>query len=99
MLCLLLGGFDKSLHIVPKALLERVQCFRKDIKGCRRDEHKTYGPLDDYWVILSTSKAYDYLRARRDEICFVFDPPWFVDHRRRRRERFLPKHILETKFR
>ena len=42
-------------------------------------EHKTYSPLDDGWVILTTSKAFHYLRARRDEIRFAFDPPKFVD--------------------
>ena len=39
----------------------------------------TYSPLDDRWVILTTSKAFDYFRARRDEIRFVFDPLQFVD--------------------
>ena len=42
-------------------------------------KHKTYRPLDDHWVILSTSNAFDYFRARRDEIRFTFDPPEFVD--------------------
>ena len=27
--CRLLGGLDKARHIVPTALLVRVQCFRK----------------------------------------------------------------------
>ena len=35
----------------------------------------TYHPLDDHWVILSTSKAFEYFRARGDEIVFTFDPP------------------------
>ena len=29
--CLLRGGLNKSRHIVPTALLVRVQCFRKDL--------------------------------------------------------------------
>ena len=39
----------------------------------------TYSPLDDRRVILTTSKAFHYFRARRDEIRFAFDPPKFVD--------------------
>ena len=89
--CLLWGGLDKSRHIVPIAWLVRVQCFRKDlymykvvegqstrsvhVQGCRRAKYKTYGPLDDQWVILSTSKAFDNFRARWDEIRFTSDPP------------------------
>ena len=43
-------------------------------------KQKTYSPLDDPWVILlTTSKAFHYFRARRDEIRFAFDPPEFVD--------------------
>ena len=30
-LCLFLGGLDKSRHIVPTALIVRVQCFKKDL--------------------------------------------------------------------
>ena len=29
--CLLWGGLDKSRHIIPTALLVRLQCFRKDL--------------------------------------------------------------------
>ena len=73
--CLLLGGLDKSRHIVSTALLVRVQCFRKDLyKAVEGPKHKTYLPRDDQWVILSTSKAFDYFRARRDEIRFTSDP-------------------------
>ena len=49
------------------------------VQGCKRAEHKTYSPLDDRWVILTTSPAFHYFRARRDEIRFTFDPPKFVD--------------------
>ena len=42
-------------------------------------KHKTYSHLDDRWVILTTSKAFHYFRARQDEIRFAFDPPKFVD--------------------
>ena len=42
-------------------------------------KHKTYSPLDDRLVILTTSKAFHYFQARRDEIRFAFDPRKFVD--------------------
>ena len=41
--------------------------------------HKTYRPLDDNLVTMTTSKAFHYFRARRDKIRFVFDTLWFVD--------------------
>ena len=44
-----------------------------------RAKYKTYRPLDDHWVIFSTSKAISYSRARRDEIRCSFDPPKFVE--------------------
>ena len=42
-------------------------------------QYRTYSPLDDHLVILTTSKAFHYFQARRDEIRFVFDIPKFVD--------------------
>ena len=51
----------------------------RSVQGSKRTEHKTYSPPDDRWVILTTSKAFHYFRARRDEIRFVFNPPKFVD--------------------
>ena len=49
------------------------------VQGCKRAKHKTYSPVDDYRVILTKSKAFHYFQARRDEIRFAFDPPYFVD--------------------
>ena len=63
-----------SRHILPNALLVRVQCVRKDLYKAKV-KHKTCRPLDDHWVILSASKAFDYFGARRDEIRFASDPP------------------------
>ena len=51
----------------------------RSVQGCRRAKHKTNSPLDDNWVIFLISKACDYFRARRDEICFTFDLLQFVD--------------------
>ena len=36
---------------------------------------QVYSPLDDRWVMLMTSKAFQYFRVRRYEIRFAFDPP------------------------
>ena len=78
--CRLWGGLDKARHIVPTALLVRVQRLKNELyKAAKRAKYKTYSPLDDHWVILSTSNAFNYFRARRDEIRFAFDPLWFVD--------------------
>ena len=41
--------------------------------------HQTYRPLDDHLVILTTSKAFDYFRAWRDEIRITFHITKFVD--------------------
>ena len=54
--------------------------WERSVHGCRTAKHKTYRPLDDHWVIRSTSKAFDYFRARRDETRFTFDFSSFVDY-------------------
>ena len=46
----------KTQSIVPTALLFRVQHFRKCMY--KTEEHSTNSPLDDDWVVLSTSKAF-----------------------------------------
>ena len=40
-------------------------------KAVQRTKHNTFRPLDDHRVILSTWKAFDYFRARPDEIRFT----------------------------
>ena len=42
---------------VPIALLVRVRLKERSVQGYRRTEHKTFRPLDDHWVQLSTSKT------------------------------------------
>ena len=78
--CRLWRGLDKVRHIVPTALLVRVQRFRSDLYKAVKgpNTRPIYSPLDDRWVILTTSQAFYYFRSRRDEIRF-FDPPKFVD--------------------
>ena len=90
--CLLWGGLDKSRHIVPTALLVRVQCFRKCLSSTRS-------------IILSMI-IWSYFRCRR--CLTIFEPDetnklrvltslvWRLDHRRRPVERFIQKLILET---
>ena len=70
--CLLWRGLEKSRHIVPTTLLVRVQCFRKDLN--KVVEGPSTSPIF-LSMVLSTSKAFDYFRARRDEIRFALDPP------------------------
>ena len=74
------GGLNKARHIVRTALLVQSATLKKwSVQGCKRAEYKTYSPLDDRWVILTTSRAFHYFRAWRDEIRFAFDPPKSVD--------------------
>ena len=47
----------------------------RSIQGCKMAKHKTYCPVDDQWVILSSSKAFNYFLTRRDESRCVFEPP------------------------
>ena len=72
-------GSDKARHVVPTALLVRVLSFRKGL--CEAVEGPNTRLLDDQWVILSSSsKSFNYFRTRRDEIRCVFDPPYFVNY-------------------
>ena len=65
----LLRRLDKTRHIVPTALLVSVQRLRNDLyKAVKVSSTR---PI----VVLMTSKAFQYFRARRDEISFAFDPP------------------------
>ena len=65
---------DKTRLIVPTPLLVRVQCSRKDLYKAVKGP-STRPPLDDHWVIISTSKAFNYFPSRRDKIRCPFDPP------------------------
>ena len=75
--CRLWGGLDNARHIVPTALWVTVQCWRTDLHRAVEGpiKYKTYGLLDDLWVILSTSKAFDNVSAWHDKIRFAFDHP------------------------
>ena len=77
--CRLWGGLDKARHIVPTPLLVRVQCFRKGPYKAVEGPSTRLNPLDDRWVILSSSKAFNFFRTPWDEIRCVFDPPYFVN--------------------
>ena len=80
----LLGGLDKARHVVPTALVVRVQCFRKGLY--KAVEGPSTRPIYLSMITGSycpSSKAFDYFRTRRDEIRCVFDhhppPPYFVN--------------------
>ena len=59
----------------------------RSVQGCRRAKYKFYSPLDDAWVIWSTSKVFNYFRSRRDASrCAVYIPAlgedWITEERR-----------------
>ena len=89
--CRLWGGLDKARHKVPIALLVRLQRLRKDLYKAVKGPSTRPIVLSMILVIPTTSKAFDYFRARRDEIRFTFDPPelCWQDHCRRQGEWFL----------
>ena len=78
--CRLWGGLDKARHIVPTALLVRVQRFRNDlykaVKGPSTRPIVLSMIAGSYW---RRRRRFTIFRARRDEIRFAFDPPKFVN--------------------
>ena len=74
--CLLWGCLDKSRHIVPTALSQNAMLLERSVQGWRRAKHKTYRPLDDQWFILSTSKAFAYLRVTKKDRTFIQIDVW-----------------------
>ena len=78
--CRLWGGLDKARHIVPTALLVRVQRFRNDL-------YKAVKGPSTRPIVLSMIAGSYWRRRRRftifepDEMKFrfAFDPPKFVD--------------------
>ena len=75
-----LGRFRQGPSYSPNRLVSQSATLKEwSVQDCKRAEHKTYSPLGARWVILTTSKAFHYFRARRDEIRFAFDPPKFID--------------------
>ena len=77
--CRLWGGLGKARHIVPTALLVRVQRFRNDlykaVKGPSTRPIVLSMIAGSYW----RRHYFHYFRARRDKIRFAFDPPKFED--------------------
>ena len=52
-----LRRFEQTTSYSPTTVLVRLQCARKDLyKAVEGTKHKTYRPVDDHWVILSTSR-------------------------------------------
>ena len=60
---------------VNRLVSQRVTLQERSVQGCERVKYKPYSHLDDRWVTLTTSKAPQYFRARRDEIRCAFNPP------------------------
>ena len=66
--CHLWGGLDKLRHYSPNRLVsESAKLQIRSAQGYKRTKRKTFSLLDDRWVILTTSKAFHYFWARRDE--------------------------------
>ena len=68
---------DKLCHVVPTALLVRVQFLRKSLHIAVKAKYKTYYLLNDLWVIQSISKAFRHFVF--EEIIVVTDPSRFVN--------------------
>ena len=60
--CRLRGGLDKARHIVPTALLVRVQRFTNDLYKAVKGP-STRPIAHDHLVIMTTSKAFHYFRV------------------------------------
>ena len=96
--CLFVGSLKKTRHIVPTALLVRVQCFRKDLYRAVEGPNTK---LIDLSIITGS-----YFRRLRRLTIFKPDETKLashltllrLDHRRKPGARFLQKHILETIF-
>ena len=71
-----LRRFGQGTSFSPNRLVSQSAMLQEKIEqDCKRAKHNNYRPLDDHWIILTTSKAVHYFRARRDEIRSAFDPP------------------------
>ena len=55
--CRLWGGLRQGPLYSPNRLVSQSTMLKeRSVQGCRRAKHKTYSPVDDHWVILSSSK-------------------------------------------
>ena len=71
-----LRRFGQGPSYSPNRLVSQsAMLSEKFVQGCTRAKHKTYSPLDDQWIMLSSSKAFNYFRSRRDKIRCVIGPP------------------------
>ena len=73
--CCRWGGLDKDRKTILNRIVVRVQCFIKFLYKAvfisRRAKYKTYCPLDNQWIILSTSKAFNYFQTRSIEYLII----------------------------
>ena len=61
-----LRRFRQGPSYSPNRLVSQSATLKEcSVQGCKRAKHNTYSPLNDHWVILSTSKAFRYFLARR----------------------------------
>ena len=65
-------------------------------KSCRRAKYKTFSPLHNLLVILSTSKTFYCCLRRQNSLRFWSSLVYSLDLRRELDERFLQKHIIKN---
>ena len=54
-----------SYTCIPSRLVSQSATLNElSIQGCKRAKHMTYNPINDHWVILTTSKAFHYSLQR-----------------------------------
>ena len=59
--CRLWGGFWQGpLYSLNRLVSQNASLSEWSVQGCKRAKHKTYNPLDDRWIILTTSKVFHY---------------------------------------
>ena len=65
----------------------------RSVQCCKGTKHKTYHPLDDHLVVLTTAKAFN-IRIRRDELCCALNYPSSLQ--RSMWVNTFKRHVLET---
>ena len=86
-----LRRFGQGPSYSPNRLVsQNAMHYGRSVQGCLRANHKTYGPLDDQWVILSSSEEFNYFRTLTRCNSVGLWPSLFcrLDHHRRPGDRF-----------
>ena len=74
-----LRRFGQGPSYSPNRLVSQsAMLYERSVQGFMRAKHKTHGPLDDQWVILSSSKAFNYFLTRQVllKTCYSYSCKW-----------------------